>query len=294
MIVSVYLDDSWQGGRTFKECLENCIKTFSLIQDCGFIPKLSKCFFPKQIVEILGMIINTISMMVYLPSTKEAKILTVMCDTRKLKFITARNLARVIGKLLSSTLACSRGNLFYRDLERAKLCGLRLNKWDWNAKCKLNTKCLAELDWWIENLPNSISPIHRPNPHLSLYTDACSYGWGSFMNGQFANGYFSEKEKDLSINTKETLAIWYAFRSFRDDVKNKHVLIQSDNTTAISYVCRMGGMKSDLRTKIVRDLWNFANDINSWISISHIPGILNTESDMASRIMNPRSEWHLL
>ena len=70
MIFSVYLDDSWQGGRTFKECLQNCIKTFCLIQDCGFIPKLSKCsLFPKQIMEILGMmeqVYNTDHTSVYL------------------------------------------------------------------------------------------------------------------------------------------------------------------------------------------------------------------------------------
>ena len=284
-----------RNGRTFSKCLENCIKTFSLIQDCGFIPKLSKCsLFLRQIMEILGMVINTVTMSVYLLQTKEKKILLLLHDTKKLKFITALNLAWVIRKLLSCTLACPRGNLYYRDLERAKLHTLKLNKWDWNSKCKLNSKCIAELDWWMTNLPNLASPIHRPNPHLSLYTDAFPYGWGSFMNRKFANGYISEKEKDLSINTKETLAIWYAFHAFIHDLCNKHVLIQSDNTMAISYVCRMGGMKSDLRTKIARDLWNFAVEINSWISISHIPRTLNSASDMASRIMNPHSKWCLL
>ena len=104
---------------------------------------------------------------------------------------------------------------------------------------------------------------------------------------------FSPQELPLSINTKETLAIWYSYMSFKHHLKNKHVLLLSDNTMAISYIRSMGGMSSKLRTKIVRDLWNTAVENNTWFTITHIPGILNTESDIASRFLNDRTEWEI-
>ena len=74
------------------------------------------------------------------------------------------------------------------------------------------------------------------------------------VNGITVNGHFSLKELPLSINTKETLAIWYGLRSHRELLKKKHILIQSDSTTAISYVKKFGGMQSELRDKIARDI----------------------------------------
>ena len=65
-------------------------------------------------------------------------------------------------------------------------------------------------------------------------------------------------------------------------------MIMSDSTTAISYVKKMGGMQSELRSKIVLDLWNIASQHDIWLEISHIPGILNTESDFASRCLSDK------
>ena len=149
------------------------------------------------------------------------------------------------------------------------------------------------MSWWLQNLQHCSAPICRPNPHHTLYTEAATAGWGTHCSGISTGGHFSEKELPLSINTKETLAILYGFHSFADNFKNSTVLIQSDSTTAFSYVKHFGGMKSELQTKIVQDLWEFANDIHSWIKISHITGQLNWEADLASWVLNPRSEWQV-
>ena len=73
----------------------------------------------------------------------------------------------------------------------------------------------------------------------------------------------------LSINTKETLAVWYSIRLFRHQLKCKHLLIQSENTTAMSYIHNMGGLKSDLRNKIMGDVWHLIDDLDIDLSIAH-------------------------
>ena len=50
-------------------------------------------------------------------------------------------------------------------------------------------------------------------------------------------------------------------------------------------------MSSDLRMKIARDIWQHAIDNDCWITISYLPGVLNLESDHASRVWNDRTEW---
>ena len=132
------------------------------------------------------------------------------------------------------------------------------------------------------------------NPHLTVFSDACSTGWGGYFQGQYAQGHFSEGELPLSINTKETLMIYYTFRSFINQLKGNHILLQSDNTTAISYIHKMGGMQSELHTKIVTDLWHWAVTHDYWLSISHVAGINNINTDLASQVLNVRTKWQLL
>ena len=204
-----------------------------------------------------------------------------------------RHLARVIGKLISCTVACPLGKAYFRSMERLKVRALNRNEWHWNAKVKLDKESTVELNWWLNNLPHATAPIIRGPPTVTVSSDACNYGWGMVFGNLKANGHFSLKELPFSINTKETLAIYYGFLSFKHLLNNKHIHFQSDSTTAISYVRKMGGMNSELRSKIARDLWNEVNKANSWLSISHLAGRENLEADIASRVLCERTQWML-
>ena len=293
-VVTFYLDDSWQAANTYENCLRSCQATYLLLANCGFIPNIKKSrLIPSQIVQILGTIVNSITMTIYLPKDKEISILNLLRQTVSKHHMTVRELASVIGKLISCTHVCPLGKLYYRNLEKVKNHSLSLNMYNWDSTCHLSVLAKMKLHWWIKNLPNCSAPIVRPNPHLSISFDACSYGWGCVLNGTEAKGHFSPIEQMFSINTKELLTILYGLRSFKNEIKNCHLLLLSDNTTAVSYVCKMGGMSSDLRMKITQDIWILADEMQCWLSISHLPGVDNGEADLASRYLNDRLEWHL-
>ena len=97
----------------------------------------------------------------------------------------------------------------------------------------------------------------------------------------------------FSINTKETLAVFYAIKSFRSQLANQHVLIKSDNTTAISFIAKMGGMSSELCDKIAVDAWNSILQMNSWLSIAYIPSRDNIDADITSRLLCEHTQWTL-
>ena len=180
-----------------------------------------------------------------------------------------------------------RGKQHYRSLEHDKLQALYKSNWCWDKKCNLSMNSQIDILWWMNNIPNTSANIQTTN--LTRFLHA----WGGVFKGHRAQGFFLPAERDLSINTKETLAIWYSFQSFKSMIKNCHLLIESDNTTAVAYICDMGGMKLDLCNKIAADVWDLADDFNTTLSITYLLGKFNGEADMASRILSCRTEWAL-
>ena len=67
----------------------------------------------------------------------------------------------------------------------------------------------------------------------------------------------------------------------------------SDNTTAISYINKKGGLKSNECNKIAKEIriWCTGRDLH--ISTAHIPGKENFEADKNSRKFQDEAEWQL-
>ena len=248
---------------------------------------------PTQKLETLGFIIDSLNMIITISQSKMENIIQIASKVLDSNSCTIRLLAKLIGKFISVFPVFPVGQLHYRILEKSKVAALSANGWDYDGQVLIDTVMKKEIQWWIQNIPEAWAPINRAPPTKFLYVDACKSGWGAVLDGIYANGHFSIAELPFSINTKETLAIYYAFLSFLDYFVDSHVLIYSDNTTAISYIKNMGGMASELRNNIACDIWNIAISRNVWISITHVPGVLNTEADFASRNLNERTEWSL-
>ena len=293
-IVTFYLDDGWQKGDTYDECLLNCETTYNLLIKCGFIPNDKKSqLIPSQKIEILGHIIDSVNMCLTLPDTKTKKVVEMCEHLLSLKACRIRHLAKVIGTLISCTKVCILGQTHYRSLERDKLRGLRESHGNWEKYVSISSKSRVDLLWWIKNLPGSRAPLSHGNPSVKVSCDACGYGWSMVANNVVANGHFSPAEQVLSINTKETLAIWYGIQSHRKFLAQKHFHVESDSMTAIAYIKHFGGMQSELRDKIAHDVWQFVTNMNSWLSISHLPGVENISADVASRFLNEKTEFEL-
>lgn len=62
------------------------------------------------------------------------------------------------------------------------------------------------------------------------------------MGDQITNGWWSEADQENHINFLELLAIYYGLKCFARTVKDVHILIRIDNTTAISHINKIGGI----------------------------------------------------
>ncbi len=73
-------------------------------------------------------------------------------------------------------------------------------------------------------------------------TDASSMGWDATCNVQVASGLWMGPRLLWHINCLELLAVHLALQQFWALLLGKHVLVPTDNTVAVSYINRLGGL----------------------------------------------------
>ncbi len=98
--------------------------------------------------------------------------------------------------------------------------------------------------------------------------------WGGLFSHRQING--------LHIHQKELLAILLFLRSCPIDLTNKVVDIGIDNTTALSYVRKLGGRKKYL-ADISDQIWEILQNLKVVLLAYHLPGEKNTLADFESR-----------
>lgn len=84
----------------------------------------------------------------------------------------------MIGLLVSNLPGAQYGPLHYRSLESDKIQALKINKGNYKSHIQLTSSSIAELQWWIANMPTVQRDIVRPNLSMVIQTDASKKGWG--------------------------------------------------------------------------------------------------------------------
>ena len=81
------------------------------------------------------------------------------------------------------------------------------------------------------------------------------------------------------INYKELLAAFNGLRAFAAGLSSTSILLRIDNTTAVAYVNKMGGIPSPVLKGISRDIWQFCEARSLFIFASYIPSAQNVPTD---------------
>lgn len=185
------------------------------------------------------------------------------------------------------------GQLHFRILEKRKTEALKHSRGNYDGEVTISRDMKSELSWWVNNLDCAKCPISRVNPELIMFSDASERGWGCSCGNQTTGGRWTESESQDHINVLEMRAALFALKSFCSGVRNTHVKINIDNTTAIAYINHMGGTKSPECNKVAHEIWDWCIERNIWLSSVHIPGVENVEADHESRVFHDQTEWML-
>lgn len=150
-----------------------------------------------------------------------------------------------------------------------------------------------DLLWWEQNILKSVNDIRTDVFAKEIFTDASLTGWGACCDLEKTHGFWSELDKKLHINILELRAIFYGLRCFANNLTNVNILLRCDNTTAISYINRMGSIQYLELAKLTRDIWKWCENKNLWILATYISSANNFIADKESRQISPETEWSL-
>lgn len=292
-INSPFIDDSILGAHSVGSCMTNFKDTISLMEKIGFTINWEKSVsIPTKQIVFLGNVIDSERMIVYLPQDKK-DVIQVECNKLiRTNLVVIRQVAKVIGLMVSSFSAVEFGKLHYRQLELAKSAALKRQQGNYDSKMRITEDMRRDLRWWRDNVHAQVRHITHGSPEIVIQTDSSMLGWGFVLDNQQIGGRWSVEESHLHINVLELLAIKFALKSLSNKLENKHVLVQSDSSTAVCYVNNMGGCKSPKCDSVAKELWEICIQNDIWISCSHIPGVKN-EADNPSRKFNDKLEWEL-
>ena len=138
--------------------------------------------------------------------------------------------------------------------------------------------------WWLQHdaVTNGI-PLHPPAPTKHVYTDASAAGWGAVLDTLSVTAPWSPEQATWSSNRRELQAILEAVNHWQDQLTRHVLLVASDNTTAIAYVNRQGGLHSRELYRIANALFRVCVQNQIHIRARHIQGKINLVPDMLSR-----------
>jgi len=290
----VYVDDIYFQSNAWQDCLDSVKATVSLLCKLAFTIHLEiSQLMPVQELEFLGFLINSINMTIRLTDAKILCIREKIQNFLALRKPTIKELASVIGMLISTFPAIPYGKLHYRNLEKCKIEALKFHKGDFMAPVTIEPLAELELLWWLDNIDNTYNDIQLPDIDIVIYTDASERGWGATDGISPTGGQWLPSDIQ-HINCLELKAVYFAIKSYCKNNRFKHVRIMTDSQTAVTYINHMGGTRSVACNNIALSIWDFCIKQNFWVSAAHIPGVDNTIADNQSRHFCDNTEWQLL
>lgn len=84
-----------------------------------------------------------------------------------------------------------------------------------------------------------------------------------------------------------------ALKCFARSLTSTEILLRIDNTTAISYINRYGGVQYPHLNKIARNIWQWCEERRLHVYASYIKSKENVDADEESRRQNIDTEWSL-
>ena len=225
----IYLDDILIMALSTEESARHTNFVVFLLESLGFIINREKsCLQPQSHLTYLGFEIDTKCMTISVPDLKLKKLQFEGTQIISKEVVTIRQLAKVIGLIVSTFDAFPQGKLHFRELEREKTRALLRNKGKFDEKILVKINIIQEISWWLALSSNDVkSPIKIPSIDMVISTDASKTGWGavSETDNSFIQGKWSETEQQWHINMLELLAVK---KVATDSLRKSHQCSHSD------------------------------------------------------------------
>ena len=198
---SGYTDDSLLMADTQSDCANNIFDTVSLMSNLGFmIHEKKSVLVPTKKITFLGNDIDSEKMIVTLPNNKIEKIVKACTELFIAKRARIRQVAHVLGLMVSSFSTIEFGPLHYRLIEHEKIQAVKQVCGDYDSYMTITPEMRDDLSWWMHDLYTQERKICHGNPDIIITTDASAFGWGAICNNIKIGGRWNDFEIQNHIN----------------------------------------------------------------------------------------------
>ena len=182
--IIIYLDDMLIIGSSLEEILKARDTTLFLLEALGFtINQPKSSLTPSHKCEFLGMIIDSLMMVIALPSEKALNLMSQCQKFYQMRTVTLRDLSKIIGKLYATAPAVSVAPMQTRALQQV-LIQAQHQKLPYEELVTISKEGLEELTWWKVNLQvANHRAINIDPPRITIETDASKIAWGAHLIG---------------------------------------------------------------------------------------------------------------
>ena len=235
-------------------------------------------------------------MTISLPPEKLESIIQEAHQIQQTSPISLEKLSSLIGRMShAAQTGVWRAPLYYRSLQRDQAisthqCGKHRKRF----QVTLSQESMTELIWWSSPHLHTFNgqPLRSVPFDLAISTDASLLGWGATWNGVTTGGRWLPQEGKSHINWLELKAAYLGLQALFNSQTSipNHIILQMDNSTAVAYVNKRGGIRSQALSVQALDVRALVLGKGSWITAQHIPGSSNEVADAASRCFNNNLE----
>ncbi len=293
--VFAYLDDFLLCAPSREEAERDTVTLLNRLSSLGFsINHAKSVLFPTQNIEYLGLEINSVSFRAFLSQDRVGKFRQQLALFHSGSVVSLRACLRMTGLMASVISVVPQGLLRMRDFQRW-VSSLRLDaRHHIRRTVGVSPECLLALRHWRDpEIFTMDTPLGAVVMRKTVTMDASLTGWGAVFEGRAVNGTWPPRLRHAHINYLELLAIFLALKHFLPLLRNCHVLVRTDNTTAVAYINRQGGTRSITLHRLAHRLLSWSSELLLSVRATHVPGVLNSGADLLSR-GNPRyGEWRL-
>ena len=285
----VYLDDGIVAVKGWEEALAESARVKQDIEDAGFIINIEKSVWkPSHTLEWLGFKVDLSVGEFSVPSPKIDALKRKLLETQKMKCVPARQLASLIGKIMSMSLALG-------PVARLMTCNLYavLNcRLAWCHKLTSSDEASQKIDFWLREITN-YNGLHiwpKPSAVRVAYSDASATGYGGYIvehGNLVVNSEWSADEAQLSSTWRELRAVRMVLES---KLKHERVHWFTDNQNVVRIV-QFGCGKSNLQGEAL-GIFSVCVQGNIRLEPEWIPREKNELADYYSRMVD-HDDWML-
>ncbi len=281
-----YLDDTFTCNSTRESCQASIDIFNETARLAGFTVQEDKCTKASQVMEFLGVVINTVEGTLSISQERMSEIVSLLEKWQQKRSCTKRQLLTLIGKLSFAARVIRSGRTFLR-----RLIDLSKKAKHLHHRLKLNVSAKLDMKWWLNCIASHNGITMFPSDwsesnYTIMFSDAsdqaCAFVWGNKWSVCPFQGKYTPL-KDTPIHFRELLAVCKGVATCGNDLRNSKLKVMVDNQ-AICYAINSGTIKCVQTMELIRSLYFMLCMYNIDIKAEYIHTKDNVWADALSRL----------